>query len=73
MNCYSLVKIIIKHYILNGANLEYSFDRLWLEVSTDLGATWTKVDSNAIHQNWYNNTQQKFWTGNSYEGYNNPC
>ncbi len=37
-------------------------DRLWLEVSTNDGATWSRVLADSIAYNWYNNASETAWT-----------
>ncbi len=44
---------------------ENPFDRTWIEYSTDEGLTWSKVLAAAGSTNWYNNTGQNVWSGNS--------
>lgn len=44
---------------------ESPFDRLWIEVSTDEGLTWSKISAAAGSNNWYNNTNLNVWAGNS--------
>ncbi len=38
-------------------------DEGWLEVSTDGGATWTKVGTAGTGINWYNDTTNNWWEG----------
>ncbi len=40
-------------------------DEGWVEMSTDGGATWTKVGSSASGTNWYNDTSNEWWDGTS--------
>ncbi|NNF01971.1 MAG: hypothetical protein HKN22_04745, partial [Bacteroidia bacterium] len=46
-------------------NTENNFDKCWLEVSVDSGATWTKVGSSGTGTNWYNDVNNDWWDGNS--------
>ena len=43
---------------------EENFDGLYLEVSTDGGASYRRVEQNASSINWYNNPRQRAWDGN---------
>ncbi|MCB0636917.1 MAG: hypothetical protein KDC54_09890, partial [Lewinella sp.] len=38
-------------------------DEAWLEVSTDAGASWTKVGTSGTGSNWYNDTFNNWWDG----------
>lgn len=38
-------------------------DEGWVEVSTDAGATWTKVGAAGTGLNWYNDTFNQWWDG----------
>ncbi|WP_420458178.1 T9SS type A sorting domain-containing protein [Neolewinella sp.] len=49
-------------FLLN-VDTEENFDGLYLEVSTDGGATYRRVEQNASTINWYNNPQQRAWDG----------
>lgn len=45
-------------------------DGLWLEVSTDGGATWSKVGTAGTGLNWYNDAEENRWAGdNSDQGW----
>lgn len=44
-------------------NTENNFDRLTLEMTTDNGETWEKIETGARTINWYNNLQSQYWTG----------
>lgn len=43
-------------------NIENSFDQLTLEMTTDDGETWEKIETSAGTINWYNNLLNQFWT-----------
>ena len=40
-------------------------DEGWLEVSTDAGQTWTKLELEAGIENWYNDPTREWWDGSS--------
>ncbi len=42
---------------------EENFDGLYLEVSTDGGANYRRVEQNPASINWYNNPRQRAWNG----------
>ncbi|THH39439.1 T9SS type A sorting domain-containing protein [Neolewinella litorea] len=42
---------------------EAQFDGLYLQATTDGGATWRRVESNPTSVNWYNNRRQQVWDG----------
>lgn len=43
-------------------NIENNFDQLTLEMTTDDGETWEKIETSAGTINWYNNLLNQFWT-----------
>ena len=45
--------------------LENDSDNSWLEMTTNSGNTWTKVGSAGTGTNWYNDTTNQYWEGNS--------
>lgn len=58
--CFDLSGLVIDP-ILEFAfisNSEVGFDGMWLEVSTDAGATWTTVGNFGEGTNWYNNEDE---------------
>ena len=50
-------------FLLN-VDTEENFDGLYLEVSTDGGDSYRRVEQNASSVNWYNNSRQRAWDGN---------
>lgn len=44
---------------------EAGYDQLWMEYSTDAGATWTKLLPNAGNTGWYSNVGLNVWEGTS--------
>ncbi len=46
-------------------NTEQCCDESWLELSTDAGDTWNKVGTSGTGNNWYNDTFNDEWDGNS--------
>ena len=50
-------------FLLN-VDTEENFDGLYLEVSTDGGASYRRVEQNPSSINWYNNPRQRAWDGN---------
>ncbi len=46
------------------ADLESCCDGLWIEWSTDGGATWNLLGKNGAGVNWYNNGERQVWSGN---------
>lgn len=46
-------------------NTESCCDESWLELSTDAGTTWGKVGTSATGNNWYNDTFNDEWDGDS--------
>ncbi|MBW2461653.1 MAG: hypothetical protein JRH11_08400, partial [Deltaproteobacteria bacterium] len=47
---------------------ELNFDEGWVEISTDSGATWTKLTGGASAINWYDDTTNEWWEGDSAAG-----
>jgi hypothetical protein len=45
----------------NQIESEAGWDGMWLESSTDGGATWTKVLAGTTNANWYNNTTDQWF------------
>lgn len=43
-------------------NIETNFDQLTLEMTTDEGETWEKIETGPGTINWYNNLQNQYWT-----------
>jgi hypothetical protein len=50
---------------LQSYSTESCCDEGWVEVSTNGGASWSKLVSNASAVNWYNNTSSQYWNGTS--------
>ncbi|HHG86460.1 MAG TPA: hypothetical protein ENJ82_17040, partial [Bacteroidetes bacterium] len=46
-------------------NTEGFLDEGWLDASTDGGATWSKVGTSLTGYNWYNDSLNSTWDGNS--------
>ncbi len=44
--------------------LENNIDKAWVEISTNAGATWSKLGAQGEGLGWYNNAGN-YWTGNS--------
>ncbi|NJB86766.1 hypothetical protein GGR26_002543 [Lewinella marina] len=42
---------------------EAQFDGLYLQATTDGGASWRRVDRNTTSVNWYNNGRRRVWDG----------
>jgi len=44
--------------------MENDFDRVWLEMTTDRGESWTKVLTSPAGYNWYNDLPNQWWESN---------
>ncbi|MCB9603514.1 MAG: immune inhibitor A [Sandaracinus sp.] len=55
--------------MLHTFETEGAFDEGWVEMSVDGGATWTKVVAGPSAMNWYNDTSNVWWDGNSGGGW----
>lgn len=65
--CYDFSGVSIDPYILFSHiyNTDGFSDEGWLEVSTDAGANWSRLGTSATGYNWYNDTTNNAWDGNS--------
>ncbi|MEQ8908948.1 MAG: T9SS type A sorting domain-containing protein, partial [Vicingaceae bacterium] len=54
---------VIRFYLNYETEMFYDF--AWMEYSIDFGVTWQKVLATPNAVNWYNNTNQNVWEGNS--------